>query len=299
MKGLLCLAILAMAAGGPNRPRLTGVAHMALRISDVDAARAFYRDFLGYQESREVKNPDGSLKTISFKVNDLQSIEISPGLRPEMDRLDHLALRTDDAEGLRAYLAAHGVKVGALDASFEVSDPDDHRVEFVSFRSAGARGRDSGTSIPETPISTRILHLGILVGDVPAAMRFYGGALGLLEFWRGAARDSTTVSWINVRLPESDDYLEFMLYQELPPGDRRGSQHHICLEVPDIERARAKLDASPYRKSYPRPLEIRTGINRRLQLNLFDPDGTRIELMESRTVDGVPPHSTTLPLPRR
>jgi lactoylglutathione lyase len=90
-----------------------------------------------------------------------------------------------------------------------------------------------------------------------------------------------------------------MLYSELPPPDKRGTQHHICLEVPDIEKAHALLEANPHRKNYPRPLEVRVGVNRRRQLNLYDPDGTRIELMEPRTVDGKPAPSSTAPLPRR
>jgi catechol 2,3-dioxygenase-like lactoylglutathione lyase family enzyme len=307
-RSALCLvaAALSVVAGAPKRPRLSGIAHMALQVSDVEKARAFYRDFLGYRESQVVKNPDGSPGTISFRVNDTQTIEVSPGLRPEMDRLDHIALRTDDVQTMRAYLAARGIRATeaihepkAPKTSFEVKDADEHTVEFVSSESNAGRDRDADASAPDSRISTRILHLGILVGDVEAAMKFYGGALGFTEFWRGAARDSKTASWINVRLPESEDYLEFMLYAELPAGDHRGTQHHICLEVPDIEKAMAKLEANPYRQSYTRPLEIRTGINRRRQLNLFDPDGTRIELMEPRTVDGVPPASTTLPLPRR
>ena len=51
----------------------------------------------------------------------------------------------------------------------------------------------------------------------------------------------------------------------------------------------------PARKAYTRPLEIKTGINRKRQLNLFDPDGTRIELMEARTVDGKPTPSSSAP----
>jgi lactoylglutathione lyase len=43
-------------------------------------------------------------------------------------------------------------------------------------------------------------------------------------------------------------------------------------------------------------LEIRTGTNRKRQLNLYDPDGTRLELMEPHTVDGKPaPPSTAAP----
>jgi lactoylglutathione lyase len=57
------------------------------------------------------------------------------------------------------------------------------------------------------------------------------------------------------------------------------------------------LNERPYRKTYERPLEIRTGINRRRQLNLFDPDGTRTELMEPVTVDGNPAPPSQAPAP--
>jgi lactoylglutathione lyase len=49
---------------------------------------------------------------------------------------------------------------------------------------------------------------------------------------------------------------------------------------------------------YTRPLEIRTGVNRKRQLNLFDPDGTRVELMEPNTVDGKPAPYATAPWPK-
>ena len=141
--------------------------------------------------------------------------------------------------------------------------------------------------------------MGIIVGDAPESIDFYSNILGLKEFWRGNAKTSEVVSWINMKLPESEDYLEFMLYTDKPSPDKRTTQHHICLEVADIDVAFAQLNASPFRKNYLLPLEIRTGINRRRQLNLYDPDGTRIELMENRTIDGVPTPSTTVPLPQK
>ena len=65
-----------------------------------------------------------------------------------------------------------------------------------------------------------------------------------------------------------------------------------------MAKAVAHLDERPSRKSYTRPIEPRTGTNRKRQLNLFDPDGTRIELMEPKTVDGVPVPSSTAPPPK-
>lgn len=304
--GLLCLTLAAFSIAGQKRPKILGVGHMAIFVSDVEKARGFYHDWLGFQEPYDLKNADGSLSLTFFKVNENQYIEVFPGLKPEQDRLNHISFYTDDAEGLRTYLAAQGVQTPARanqvrigNTSFNVKDPDDHTVEMTQYQPTGWTRREQGRFVSDTRISTRILHVGIIVGDATASMKFYTDMLGLKEFWRGSARNSETVSWINMRLPDGDDYIEYMLYTDLPAPTQRGSQHHICLEVPDVEKALAKLEANPYRTTYTRPLEIRTGINRRRQLNLFDPDGTRIELMEPRTVDGQPPPSSTLPLPRQ
>jgi lactoylglutathione lyase len=73
--------------------------------------------------------------------------------------------------------------------------------------------------------------------------------------------------------------------------------HHICLEIDDAARAVEWLAGRPYRQTYTQPIEIRTGVNRKRQVNLFDPDGTRVELMEARTVDGVPAPVSSLAPP--
>ena len=87
-----------------------------------------------------------------------------------------------------------------------------------------------------------------------------------------------------------------MLYADLPAADKRGKYHHFCLEVPDIEKAKAILEQRAARIGYAKPMEIQTGINHKRQLNVYDPDGTRVELMEPQTVDGLPvPASTALP----
>jgi lactoylglutathione lyase len=68
--------------------------------------------------------------------------------------------------------------------------------------------------------------------------------------------------------------------------------------VPDVEVSCRVLQARAGSAGYSRPLEVRVGVNRRRQLNLYDPDGTRVELMEPRTVDGQPAPSSTAPPPR-
>ncbi len=100
-----------------------------------------------------------------------------------------------------------------------------------------------------------------------------------------------------MRVPDGDDYLEFMLYDKRPDPEQMGVRNHICLSTPDIKKAVAILEARPARKNYARPIEIRVGKNGKRQANLFDPDGTRIELMEPNTADGKPVPPSMAPPP--
>ena len=231
---LLCATLAASGAVQPGRPRLSGVAHMAIYVSDIEKARGFYRDLLGFQEPYDLKNSDGSLSMTFFKVNEDQYIEVFPGLKPDQDRLNHIALATDDAAALRTYLAARGVRVPAAvskvrigNTSFNVTDPEGHTVEFTQYEPDGWTRRETGKFLGDNRISTHILHLGILVGDALQTTAFYGDALGLKEFWRGNSANAQFVSWINMRLPDSQDYLEYMLYSELPPPPARHPASHL------------------------------------------------------------------------
>ncbi len=226
----------------PERPRILGIAHVALRVGDIEKSRAFYKDFLGFEEPFSLNNPDGSLSLTFIKINDLQYLELFPALEPAADRLHHLAFQTDDAERMRAYLAAQGVKVpdrvpkGRIgNLNFNVTDPDGHTIEIVEYAPEGWSMREKGKFMSSRRISEHLLHAGILVGDLDAATRFYGEILGFREFWRGSS-DGKTLSWVNLRVPEGNDYVEFMLYRDLPAPDRRGVEHHLCLETPERRR---------------------------------------------------------------
>lgn len=300
---VLSAALLA-AADAPPRPRITGVAHIALFVQDVGKARAFYKDLLGYDEPFSLKNPDGGLSLTFIKINERQYVELFPERAPATDRLNHISVETDDIEGMRRYLAAKGVKVpekvgrGRIgNLNFNIKDPEGHTIEFVQYTPEGWTTREKGKYLPATRISPRMMHIGVIVTSFEPQMKFYREVLGFVETWRGS-RDGKTLNWVNLKVPDGDDYIEFMLYEKAPAPTARGSAHHICLEVENMDKAVARLEARPARQDYKRKLEIRTGINRKRQCNLFDADGTRTELMEPDTVDRVPTPSSTAPPPR-
>jgi catechol 2,3-dioxygenase-like lactoylglutathione lyase family enzyme len=269
----------------PQRPLILGVAHIAFQVSDLTKARAFYGELLGYDEAFQIRNADNALALTYFKINDRQYLEIFPGLPPDKDdRLLHIAFETNDLEALRLYFLAKGLKApdkvnqgrdGNL--NFTINDPDSHRVEFVQYRPGSLHTRAKGRAMSTRRISERILHVGVSVVDMAAADKFYKEVLGFSEIWRGG-RDDSTLSWINMRVPDATDYLEYMLTTGKPTRQQLGSMHHAALLVPDMQKALEAL-----RERVGDPTQIRApqvGRNRRWQLNLFDQDGSRIELME-------------------
>src|SRR5215469_4780744 len=287
-----------------KRPRVLGVAHMALFVSDLQKSRAFYEGFLGYEEPYALKREDGSDRIAFIKINEDQYLELFAESPKQDGHLNHISFFTDSAEAMRDYLASKDVKVpdkvgkGKIgNSNFNITDPDGHTVEIVQYQPDSWTRREKEKYIPETRISTHIAHVGVTVAALDPAMKFYRDLLGLHEFWRGIS-SGKTLSWVNMRVPDGDDYLEFMLYATPLDSEQMGVKNHVCLLVPDIEKAVARLEASPARKNYSRTLEIKTGINGKRQANLFDPDGTRIELMEPNTADGKPVPSSTAPAPR-
>lgn len=289
-------------AGERTRPKILGIAHIALFAKDLEQSRAFYRNFLGFEEPYLLKNSDGSLSITFFKINERQYIELFPEKTPGIDKLNHIAIETDDAEGMRAYLASKGVVVPTTvgkgrigNSNFTVKDPEGHGIEIVQYEADGWTVREHGKFLPETRISRHMMHVGVVVMNFETEMKFYTDILGFQETWRGS-KSGTVLSWVNLKVPDGNDYVEFMLYSEPPSAAGMGTAHHLALEVPDASQAVDTLNATNYRQQYTKSIEIRVGTNRKRQVNLFDPDGTRTELMEPTTIDGKPAPSSTAPV---
>lgn len=285
------------------RPKILGVAHIAVFAADYEKSRAFYRDFLGFEEPYSLANPDGTPSLTFFKINERQYIELFPQKEAGTDRLNHISIETDHAEAMRRYLASRGVAVpervgkGRIgNSNFNVKDPEGHTIEIVQYEPDGWTVRERGRHLGANRVSSHMLHAGIIVTQFDAEMKFYQEVLGFREIWRGS-KSPGELSWVNLQVPDGEDYIELMLYKDAPAPDKRGSAHHIALEVPDMDASLKALEATPYRKQYTRPITSQTGVNRKRQSNLFDPDGTRTELMEPRTVDGRPAPSSTAPPP--
>jgi len=270
-----------------TRPAIVGVAHIGLRTDNLAAARKFYGGVLGFQEPFTVDDPPGKLLLTYFKVNDHQYIEVFPELKdPKQDRLSHISFETTDAEQMRAYLASRGVKVPEklepmLDGNrgFDVSDPDGHDVEFVQFMPGSLHTGNFGKYLPDSRISQRIIHVGVVVQDRAKANAFYKDILGFHETWHGGMKDSDT-DWVDMQVPEGTDWLEYMLNVHDPSPRDLGVMHHFALGVPSV-----KTSYETVLKRGKKPSEKpQIGRDGKWQLNLYDPNFTRAELMEPTPV---------------
>jgi catechol 2,3-dioxygenase-like lactoylglutathione lyase family enzyme len=267
------------------RPQINGIAHAALQTSDLAKARRFYGDLLGYAEIAPARRPHVAV----FGVNDRQRLIVHDGLPADRDeRLLALAFETTSADGMRAFLQGRGARLadatGDADAGgrlVEVTDPDGHRVRFVEGDRHPPAQSVAGV---DRRISRRILHAGLTIHDVAAADTFYKDALGFSEIWRGG-RTADVTSWINMRVPDATEYLEYMLVTG-ERVDRRqlGTLHHVALVVPDMQEALSTVRSRTATDDPNHRATPQIGRNNRWQLNLYDPDGTRIELMEPWTV---------------
>jgi catechol 2,3-dioxygenase-like lactoylglutathione lyase family enzyme len=281
---LVGLAVAAEPGAAPVRPPVVGVSHIAFRVGDLARARAFYSGLLGYEETDGTASAARPAR-VRLRVNDRQFVEIVPGLiAGSDDRLDHVAFETTDVDALRGWLAARGVTAGepildAGDRVLRVADPDGHAVEFVQY--ARPRAGPSGASARR--LSDRILHVGLTVADTAAADRFYKDVLGFSEIWRGGRTDAAT-DWINMKVPDGTDYLEYMLVSGPVDRERLGTLHHMALLVRDIQAALETARARPGGLDQKAVRTPQVGRNNRWQLNLYDPDGTRTELMEPFTM---------------
>jgi len=267
-----------------------GVAHIALKTDDLPAAREFYGEYLGFAEPFPIGDPAGGPAAACFKVNDRQYIEVYSGLSGETeDRLAHIAFETTNAAQLRDYLASRGVAVpGELrpgpggNLSLAVKDPDGHDIRFVEYRPGSLHSRNFGGFLPPTRVSGHMIHAGFTVGDWAAANRFYRDILGFTEFWCGGMTDERT-DWVDMRVPDGTDCLEYMLNVCHPSPETLGVMNHFALGVPSVAACYKTVTGRGLTVQEP-PKIARDG---KWQLNLYDPNLTRAELTEPDLAEGI------------
>jgi catechol 2,3-dioxygenase-like lactoylglutathione lyase family enzyme len=292
---ILSAAVLVTSAASPQaasssveRPPIIGMAHIGLFVSDLAKAEEFYGHQLGFAHF-SLDKPTGGLMLNYYKVNDHQYIEIYPGLKGDsQDRLSHVAFETTDARKLRDYLGSKGIKVPAAlkpgldkNLSFMIDDPEGRKIEFVQYMPGSLHESKFKTLLPDTRVSDHMIHSGFVVHDRAAEDKLYKDILGFKVMWYGGMKDDQ-ISWVDMRVPDGSDWLEYMLNVNNPDSPKtRGVMNHLALGVKSIQE--------PYHTILERggkpPQPPKLGRDGKWQLNMYDPDLTRVELMEFKPAE--------------
>jgi catechol 2,3-dioxygenase-like lactoylglutathione lyase family enzyme len=259
------------------RPRITGIHHVRFYVSNIEKSREFYGSILGFHSS-DYRCSGLSHSCFGVRWGRKQHIELQQATAAaHKNWLAEVAFETDNITQMRRYLVAHGAKVGAISRGgddtqhFELNDPEGNLIAFVGYPKP---------SIDDPPFSNSpsedIIHAGFVVHDRAAEDLFYKDILGFHVYWHGGMKDDET-NWVDMQVPDGTDWIEYMLNVS-PNADHHtlGVMNHIALGVPDIKAAREQLTKNGWSGDE----TPKIGRDGKWQLNLYDPDDTRVELME-------------------
>src|SRR6266850_1038340 len=279
--GLLAALLLCTSSIGqenPQRPRILGIEGVRIYVSDASSARTFYTKLL-----EQLPKPCNKCKqplSLDISLNRFQCILLSPSPSPAPSSLiGEITFATDDLAALRRYLAANKIDVGTLAGPrvkyLSVTDPGGHKIGFLE--NDGALKDPKAEALQSNGgYEPQLIHAGFVVHDRAAEEHFYKDILGFRPYWHGGMKDDQT-DWVSLQVPDGTNWLELMVNVS-PNADHHtlGVMNHIAIGVTDIHAAKDRLIKNGWKPGE----EPKIGRGGKWQLNLYDPDDTRVEFME-------------------
>jgi glyoxylase I family protein len=115
--------------------KLTGIHHVSILVSDMEAAVAWYRDALGL---KEVLRPSNFVTPVRWFELGEQQIHLIPNDEPDHVSPRHFAIHVDDCQAARETLTARGVEVKetvpiAGADRFFITDPAGNNLEVIQW----------------------------------------------------------------------------------------------------------------------------------------------------------------------
>jgi len=293
---ILTFAALSLPLGAqkpPTRPKITGIDHVRVYVTNIDRSREFYSKLMGVRWEEGVCY-DKSRPCFAVGWGKNQTIRLEEAPDSEIKNwIAEIAFSTDNVEQMRKYLASRGVQVSkiskysnsnsnqAYETHFEAHDPEGTPISFIQ-RFAYTIEHPASTRLQDWPtftqeLNVRILHAGFVVKDLERMKRFYIDLLGFRLYWHGGFKDDGT-DWYEIQVPDGDNWIEFMLNIPSPANHKElGVQNHFSLGVTNIKSAFDLLVAHGLKVTDDKPEIGRDG---KWSFDIYDPDDTRVEFME-------------------
>jgi catechol 2,3-dioxygenase-like lactoylglutathione lyase family enzyme len=167
-----------------------GIAHVAFRVADLEAAREFYNK-LGFEQFFEMK--EGERTTEAFvKVNDRQFIELYPQTAPSQTiGLMHVCYESKDLAALHEEYVGRGLavsdvrKAGAGNLLMTMKDPEGQTIEYTQYMPGSRHFEDRGKHLGANRVSQMLVGATATARDAGAIRTFYVEKLGFTAIGPG------------------------------------------------------------------------------------------------------------------
>ncbi len=168
-------------------PPLAGIAHLAIRVRSLDAAREFYNK-LGFEEAFSLKDKEGKPRESFIKINDHQFLELYPA-NPDAPSeaaigFLHVCFEGDDLQAVHDDYVTHGLtpkqvrKAGAGNMLFTMAGPIDangtaQNIEYTQYMPGSMHFEDRGMHLGSDRVAESIQSVSLAMKDPAAARDFY------------------------------------------------------------------------------------------------------------------------------
>lgn len=249
-------------------PPLNGIAHIAIRVHDLDAARDFYKK-LGFDEAFALSK-NGAVYQSFIKLDDRQFIELYPTTAKDTEiGFLHLCFESDNLQAVYDDYIARDVtpnfkirKAGAGNLLFTMKGPmqasGPQNIEYTQYMPGSRHYNDRGQHLGADRVGTKLVSVTLAMQDPAAASAFY---LDKLKF-------TPDPRWHNfLDLPgDSGEMVKIV------PVTKLGPKSSILLTSPDIHRSGELLKAAG--------IPFSDGNS----LTVTDPDGNLIDIIPEQSV---------------
>ncbi|GGA70274.1 hypothetical protein GCM10011507_22270 [Edaphobacter acidisoli] len=260
----LILTSFASAIGDQSDPPpLAGIAHVAIRVHDLDASAKFYQE-LGFDQPFNLSR-NGQLYEAFVKINDTQFIELYPTTaKAPAPSFLHLCFEAVDLNAVYQDYTTRGLtprtavrKAGAGNLLFTMDGPEQpfgpQNIEYTQYQPGSKHYEDRGKDLGADRVADKLMRVTLAVEDTAAARDFY---VNQLEFKPIAG--SLTL----YHLPgDSGEQVEIV------PAATLGNHARITLQTKSLSRSEHLL-----RKQHIAFTKIDGAIN------MLDPDGNVIRI---------------------
>ena len=185
-----CILCFIITPGRTQTAKLSGIAHIAFRVDDLNASRSFYQR-LGFEQAFELSKQTKPTQAF-IKINDNQFIELYARSTPSQQiGFMHICFESNNLTELNEEYLKRGLhptpvkRAAAGNLLFTLQGPEGQIIEFTQYMPGSRHVKDRGKHLGANRISKSLMGVSLVMQNTAAAKTFYTGSLGFKAMGNG------------------------------------------------------------------------------------------------------------------